>query len=134
MQLLDPFTPPEVRCLIENFLAAYTDAVDAQDAQAAATLLSAAALHFKGDPPLHGEEDIGAFYASAFLDPSRTHHLITNLRTSLVGVDAEYTAIYQRWSVADPTNPVCEAIGRYAGRFTLTAAGPTWVEHRVITT
>lgn len=130
--------PTEIRHVIENSLAAYTKAMDDQDAETAARLLAMAELHFKGNPPLQGAENIGAFYASAFPNPSRTRtrtrHIITNLTTAFDGNGTNYTAIYQRWSVADPTAPVCEAIGHYAGRFTVTTSGPTWAEHRVITT
>ncbi|MEE9095788.1 nuclear transport factor 2 family protein [Pseudarthrobacter phenanthrenivorans] len=119
---------------IANTLAAYTKAMDDQDPEAAAQLLATADLHFKDTPPLHGRADIGAFYASAFPNPSRTRHIISNLMTT-PGQDAtHYSAIYQRWSVADPMTPVCEAFGHYTGRFTHTEAGLIWVEHRVLTT
>ncbi|WP_258803622.1 nuclear transport factor 2 family protein [Pseudarthrobacter sp. NS4] len=124
---------PEIRHTIEECLARYTRAMDNQEPKTAATLLADAELHFKNNPPVQGRRDIAGFFASVFPNPSRTRHLISNL-TIEPGTDCiEYRAIYQRWSVADPTAPVCEALGHYTGRFTPAAAGLIWSEHRVIT-
>ncbi len=124
---------PEIRHTIEESLARYTRAMDNQDPETAAALLARAELHFKNNPPVRGRSDITAFFASVFPNPSRTRHLVTNLILE-PGTDfIEYNAIYQRWSVADPTAPVCEALGRYTGHFTRTSNGLIWSEHRVNT-
>lgn len=123
---------PEIRHTIEESLARYTRAMDNQDPETAATLLADAELHFKTAPPIRGRDEIAAFFGSAFPNPARTRHLISNLILEPATDGIEYNAIYQRWSVADPTAPVCEALGHYAGRFTPTAAGLIWSEHRVI--
>jgi SnoaL-like domain len=124
---------PLNRYIIEESLARYTRAMDYQEPETAATLLSDAELHFKNNPPVRGRSDITAFFASVFPNPSRTRHLVTNLilepGTDCIG----YSAIYQRWSVTDTTAPVCEALGHYTGRFTCTANGLIWSEHRVST-
>jgi SnoaL-like domain len=122
---------PEIRHTIEESLARYTKAMDNQDPESAAALLTEAELHFKNNPPVRGRSELTSFFASVFPNPSRTRHLVTNL-TLEPGKDCiTYEAIYQRWSVADPTAPVCEAIGRYTGHFTRTLNGPVWSEHRV---
>jgi hypothetical protein len=124
---------PEIRYTIEECLARYTRAIDNQDPETAATLLANAELHFKNNPPLQGRREIAAFFATVFPNPSRTRHLVSNLTIEPDTNGIEYNAIYQRWSVADPTAPVCEALGHYAGSFTPVAAGLIWSEHRVIT-
>lgn len=124
---------PEIRHTVEESLARYTRAMDNQDTETAATLLTDAELHFKNNPPVKGRRDIAAFFATVFPNPSRTRHVVSNL-TIDPGTDGiEYRAIYQRWSVADPMAPVCEALGHYTGRFTPTATGLIWSEHMVIT-
>ncbi|ASN19984.1 nuclear transport factor 2 family protein [Arthrobacter sp. YN] len=126
-------TLPEIRHIIEESLARYTQAMDNQDAETAATLLTDAELHFKDNPPVQGHRDVAGFFATAFPNPSRTRHLVSNLIIEAGTNCIEYRAVYQRWSVADPTSPLCEALGHYAGRFTPGAAGLIWSEHRVIT-
>jgi hypothetical protein len=122
----------EIRHVVEESLARYTRAMDDQDAEAAATLLADAELHFKTSTPMRGRSDIAAFYTSVFPNAARTRHLVTNLTLERLSGCIEYAAIYQRWSVADPAAPVCETLGMYAGRFTLTPKGLIWSEHRVI--
>lgn len=124
---------PEMRHIIENSLAAYTRAIDDQDPDAAAKLLTGADLYFKDNSPLRGLDAIHGFYSSVFPNSSSTQHVITNLATRTGRNTTDYTAIYQRWSVSDPSAPICEAFGRYSGRFTFSEAGRTWTEHRVLT-
>jgi hypothetical protein len=120
------------RHLISNALARYAAAMDGQDPVAAGRLLAQAQLHFKDHPVRSGQEEITGFYAAVFPNPSRTRHLVSNVIVTDEEACVSYEALYQRWSVTDPTAPRCEAIGRYTGRFTRSSSGLIWTEHRVL--
>lgn len=77
--------------------------MDGRDARAAGMLLAKARLHFKDQPMLTGAEAIAGFYAAAFHDPAPTRHLISNLLVRTEDQDIAYSATYQRWSLAAPT-------------------------------
>lgn len=121
----------EHRHLIESALARYCLAMDEHDAAAAGQLLADARLHFKDQPVQTGADAIAGFYAGAFKNAAVTWHLINNLLTQADGPDITYRAIYQRWSLAG-TDPICQAIGEYRGRFTPTPGRLKWTEHRIL--
>ncbi|WP_426997966.1 nuclear transport factor 2 family protein [Pseudarthrobacter sp. N5] len=121
----------EHRHLIENALALYCRAMDEHHAPAAALLLADARLHFKDQPVRAGAQAIADFYAAAFQNPAPTRHLISNIHVQADGLQINYLARYQRWSLAG-TQPACETIGDYQGLFTSASGRWVWSEHRVL--
>lgn len=124
--------PSEVRHEVENRLYEYAAFADELDYEGIAHLLRHATLSSHGGVDLTGERAIAEHLKVLFATVGPSRHMMANVRLEVAqdGSAAAAQVLYNKWVVR--SEPVVDAVGRYASTFAPVDGRWEFTSHRVL--